>query len=102
MYYAGIGSRDCPEDIGLIMTELARELEKGGWILRSGGAIGADTFFENGITDPANKKSLSIRQSPKPIDTIRQEASITQSFSQIGSEQCRLLQKFTPPGTSAI
>lgn len=56
MHYAGIGSRDTPEHIGVIMTQLAVELEKLGWCLRSGGATGADTFFENGITDPTNKE----------------------------------------------
>lgn len=56
MYYAGIGSRDTPEDIGLIMTELARELEKAGYILRSGAARGADTFFERGVEDARNKE----------------------------------------------
>lgn len=56
MYYAGIGSRDCPEDIGAIMTATARELEKIGFTLRSGGARGADTFFELGVHDPDNKQ----------------------------------------------
>ena len=56
MYYAGIGSRETPQDIGLIMTNLARECELAGFILRSGGAKGADTFFENGVSDPANKQ----------------------------------------------
>lgn len=56
MYYAGIGSRDTPENIGLIMTDLARELEKAGFILRSGGARGADTFFERGVTNNDNKQ----------------------------------------------
>lgn len=56
MYYAGIGSRDTPEHIGLIMTDLARELEKLGFILRSGAARGADTFFERGVQDDFNKE----------------------------------------------
>ncbi|MDX9668702.1 hypothetical protein [Pseudomonas sp. P8_250] len=56
MYYAGIGSRDTPEDIGVIMTKLAIELESLGWCLRSGGARGADTFFERGVSDPTNKQ----------------------------------------------
>lgn len=56
MYYAGIGSRDCPDDIGVIMTALAMELESVGYILRSGGARGADTFFELGVQDVNNKE----------------------------------------------
>lgn len=62
MYYAGIGSRDTPEDIGLIMTELARELEKAGYILRSGAARGADTFFERGVEDAGNKEIFIHRE----------------------------------------
>ncbi|MNC03760.1 hypothetical protein D3C75_511840 [compost metagenome] len=56
MHYAGIGSRDTPNDIGLLMTAIAAEMELIGWTLRSGGATGADTFFENGVTNPKNKE----------------------------------------------
>lgn len=49
MFYAGIGSRKTPNDILLKMTELARMLELCGFTLRSGGARGADTAFEDGV-----------------------------------------------------
>lgn len=48
-YYAGIGSRETPLDIQLIMTILAKHLEASGFILRSGGAPGADDAFEAGV-----------------------------------------------------
>lgn len=47
--YAGIGSRETPPDILDIMERLARKLSLT-HILRSGGAIGADTAFERGCT----------------------------------------------------
>ena len=47
-YYTGIGSRDTPEHVLEEMTQLAREFGKRGWTLRSGGASGADTAFEEG------------------------------------------------------
>ena len=47
-YYAGIGSRETPEDVGAVMKSIADSLGKKGYILRSGGANGADTFFERG------------------------------------------------------
>lgn len=47
-YYAGIGSRETPLDIQLIMTIIAKELSKSEFILRSGGAPGADSAFEAG------------------------------------------------------
>jgi len=49
-YYTGIGARGTPDRIGKIMTALARKLDNDGFILRSGGASGADTFFEDGAT----------------------------------------------------
>jgi len=56
MYYAGIGSRITPDDIGVIMTALAREMEKCAWTLRSGAATGADTFFEEGVEQTKHKE----------------------------------------------
>lgn len=46
MYYAGIGSRKTPDDILILMGEIAHELSKKGLTLRSGGAQGADQAFQ--------------------------------------------------------
>lgn len=46
-YYAGIGSRETPISILNKMTQLAKKLSFH-YILRSGGAIGADIAFEVG------------------------------------------------------
>lgn len=48
MYYAGIGSRQTPQNILDLMTTIAYSLAQYNYILRSGGAIGADTAFERG------------------------------------------------------
>lgn len=48
MYYTGIGSRETPGDVLSVMTDIARKLSRKGYILRSGGAEGADTAFELG------------------------------------------------------
>lgn len=48
VYYAGIGSRDTPQDILKIMERLAFSLGKNKYTLRSGGSPGADTAFEAG------------------------------------------------------
>ena len=50
-YYAGIGSRETPKEICNKMTEIASLLEKQDFVLRSGGAQGADHAFEIGISD---------------------------------------------------
>lgn len=51
VYYAGIGSRETPPEILSLMTRIAEKLSSMGYILRSGGAPGADTAFEFG-SDP--------------------------------------------------
>lgn len=50
-YYAGIGSRETPQEFLDTFTHLARFLSKKGFILRSGGAQGADIAFEKGVSD---------------------------------------------------
>lgn len=50
LFYTGIGSRETPAPYMALMTRLARRLASEGWILRSGGADGADTAFEQGAT----------------------------------------------------
>lgn len=56
MYYAGIGSRETPSNILSLMTNIAGWMESQGWVLRSGGAKGADTAFEMGV------KNLNMMQ----------------------------------------
>jgi len=46
--YAGIGSRSTPLDILSYMTAIGYYMASKGWILRSGGALGADSAFEQG------------------------------------------------------
>ena len=48
MTYAGIGSRETPDNVLAYFTQLANYLGRNGWTLRSGGAPGADTAFERG------------------------------------------------------
>lgn len=47
-HYAGIGSRETPQAYLEQMTTIATYLAARGWILRSGGASGADMAFEQG------------------------------------------------------
>lgn len=56
IYYAGIGSRQTPKEVLDVMTNIASYLEKNNWILRSGGAIGADSAFEKGVSEPEHKE----------------------------------------------
>lgn len=49
-FYAGIGSRATPIKVLQHMTALAETLSSNGYTLRSGGAKGADSAFEQGST----------------------------------------------------
>jgi hypothetical protein len=57
LYYTGCGSRDTPKPIVLKMEEIAVILCNAGYILRSGGADGADTAFEKGVDSTLDKSS---------------------------------------------
>lgn len=48
--YAGIGSRETPSDVLMVMTQIATLLQDE-YTLRSGHAPGADSAFENGCTN---------------------------------------------------
>ena len=48
IYYAGIGSRETPYEVLEYFTNIAAYFSSKGFILRSGGAGGADKAFENG------------------------------------------------------
>ena len=54
--YTGIGSRETPFDICKLMTRIAVFLGRRGYVLRSGGAVGADAAFEAGVSDSSLKE----------------------------------------------
>ena len=54
--YAGIGSRKTPLAVQKEMTKAAEFLQRRNWVLRSGGAQGADTAFEKGVSVDWGKK----------------------------------------------
>lgn len=49
-FFAGIGSRETPESIKPTIERLVKRLNELGYTLRSGGADGADKFFEQYAT----------------------------------------------------
>lgn len=56
--YAGIGSRETPAEVCKVMIDYAAHLARKGWLLRSGGAKGADTAFETGCDLEGGKKEI--------------------------------------------
>lgn len=60
MYYAGIGSRECPEEVEKIIDILGIYFAKKGYTLRSGGANGSDTFFERACNKVGAAKEIFV------------------------------------------
>ena len=54
--YTGIGSRETPADVCKLMTRIAVFLGRRDYVLRSGGAVGADSAFEAGVSEPSLKE----------------------------------------------
>ena len=74
-FYTGIGSRETPEEMQAPMFNIARRLSEKGYTLRSGGADGADSFFEMG----AKKKEIylpwkNFNNNPSPLFELSDEA----------------------------
>lgn len=49
VFYTGIGSRDVPADIAILMEKIAGKLCRANYHLRSGAANGSDSAFEYGV-----------------------------------------------------
>lgn len=59
-YYAGIGSRETPIEIQHLMYQMAKNLTRKGYTLRSGGAKGADQAFEKGCDSVNGLKEIYL------------------------------------------
>lgn len=59
-YYAGIGSRDAPTEVLRAFENIAEQLALEGFILRSGGAKGADKAFETGCDRVGGQKEIFL------------------------------------------
>lgn len=59
-YYAGIGSRETPDDVIKMFENMASSLASKGFILRSGHADGADAAFERGCDRVGGAKEIYI------------------------------------------
>jgi hypothetical protein len=58
--YAGVGSRNTPAFILEFIEKIAQTLAKQGYILRSGGADGADSAFEQGCLAGNGQKEIYL------------------------------------------
>lgn len=59
-FFAGIGSRSTPESYIPLIEKISEKLISRNYILRSGGASGADTFWENAYDKFGGKKEIYL------------------------------------------
>lgn len=58
--YTGIGSRETPKNVLELIKVIAKKLAMQGYTLRSGGANGADTAFEQGCDQVTGAKEIYL------------------------------------------
>lgn len=92
IYYAGVGSRHTPHHVCRKMTKLARQLRAQGFILRSGGAFGADAAFAMGADKDA-EIFLPWEQYNRDEGTYRHGAIV---YKGVCNDAIRIAKKFHP------
>lgn len=68
-FYAGIGSRETPQDVLTLMSKIAKGLCKKNYVLQSGGAKGADSAFSNAALDVGGDCNIFTAKSQLPLWT---------------------------------
>jgi O-acetyl-ADP-ribose deacetylase (regulator of RNase III) len=87
IHYAGVGSRETPEDVLAVMADVAEILAGEGWRLRTGEAVGADTAFRTGA-----EAARGLRE----IFTAKNRPDIAGSIHDIRDTHLRMLRSIHP------
>ena len=90
--YAGIGSREAPDDVLENILNIAQEFAIRGYVLRSGGAKGCDTYFEIGANLEGGEKEIFL-----PWENFNNNKSFR---FEVGDEALKLGEKFHPRWSS--
>lgn len=97
-HYTGVGSRETPQGILSIMRKVATILKTQGYTLRSGGAVGADSAFEQGAgndkeifyASDANAAAMEIAASLHPnwnaCNTYAKQLHARNAFQVLGRD----------------
>lgn len=78
LFYTGVGSRQTPQAIQGGMAYVAQLLSNMGWVLRSGGAIGADKAFQTGA-------KASLAEIYRPLGEQRYPTELWEQAMQIAA-----------------
>lgn len=81
VYYAGVGSRETPQDVLKTMWKIARYLADKGYTLRSGGAKGADTAFENGCDSVRGSKEIFYANNNKGTSMLAEVIPLAEQIA---------------------
>jgi hypothetical protein len=64
--YAGVGARDAPAHVLHLVRQVAGELARAGWALRTGGARGCDAAWEAGARAAGGAVDVVLPSDPLP------------------------------------
>lgn len=95
VYYAGIGARATPDHQCGLMRDIAAGLSDLGYTMRSGGAAGADTAFEEGVDRAGGKKQIFLAKDDIPRTHIRMALNFHPSPDSLRGFVLRLMARNT-------
>lgn len=72
IFFTGVGSRETPSDVLIVMKEISKKLTKHGLILRTGDAEGADKAFRDGVVN-SNLEVYTASDSTVVVENIAQK-----------------------------
>lgn len=86
-----MGSRKAPLFVLYLFSLLAQVFEQKGMILRSGGALGADSAFSDALSAPGGRSQIFVTNSVKKPNYFNPQAIYGQSFDGLYRQAMRLI-----------
>lgn len=90
-FYSGVGSRKAPLFVLYLFSLLAQVFEQKGMILRSGGALGADSAFSDALSAPESRSQLFVTNSVRKPNYFNPQTIYGQSFDGLYRQAMRLI-----------
>ena len=96
VFYTGIGSRETPSFVLELMEEFAKNLEQRDYILRSGGAKGADQAFSRGAGDTDFKDIYVPWPKFAPKEDFENEVNLDDLDPRVIEEALKIVKQVHP------